>query len=229
MSFGYKHGLPRDVDLVFDCRFIPNPHWIPDLRPLTGLDEPVRDNVMAQRGTIEFIEHLRDLLGFLLPAYVAEGKSYLSIGIGCTGGRHRSVVLGIVLVEHQGDLAIFGEDVHEVGFQAAAAIDLARGRQLGIVDVDRALGKTIDAGVIGARLTVGNLGTDERRHEQLPAREALGITDRTDGAIELIALPRSTGRHRHGHHDECHILGVAQFRVALFAQRASAGSVAHRF
>jgi UPF0042 nucleotide-binding protein len=107
VSFGYKHGLPRDVDLVFDCRFIPNPHWIPDLRPLTGLDEPVRENVMAQRETVEFIAHLRDLLAFLLPAYVAEGKSYLSIGIGCTGGRHRSVVLGEEL----------GRIVEQLGYQ----------------------------------------------------------------------------------------------------------------
>jgi UPF0042 nucleotide-binding protein len=107
VSFGYKHGLPRDVDLVFDCRFIPNPHWIPDLRPLTGLDAPVRDMVMAQDETAEFIQHLRDMLAFLLPAYVAEGKSYLSIGIGCTGGRHRSVVLGEEL----------GRIIEELGYQ----------------------------------------------------------------------------------------------------------------
>jgi UPF0042 nucleotide-binding protein len=107
VSFGYKHGLPRDVDLVFDCRFIPNPHWIPDLRPLTGLDAPVHDMVMAQEETTEFVEHLRDMLAFLLPAYVAEGKSYLSIGIGCTGGRHRSVVLGEEL----------GRIVEDLGYQ----------------------------------------------------------------------------------------------------------------
>jgi RNase adapter protein RapZ len=107
VSFGYKHGLPRDVDLVFDCRFIPNPHWIPELRPLTGLDEPVRANVMAQPETQKFVEHLRALLGFLLPAYVTEGKSYLSIGIGCTGGRHRSVVLGEEL----------GHMIEDLGYQ----------------------------------------------------------------------------------------------------------------
>jgi UPF0042 nucleotide-binding protein len=93
LSFGYKHGLPLDADLVLDCRFLPNPHWIDELRPLTGLDAPVRDFVMAQRPTEEFLSRLDDLLGQLLPAYVAEGKAYLTIALGCTGGRHRSVAL----------------------------------------------------------------------------------------------------------------------------------------
>lgn len=93
VSFGYKHGLPLDVDLVLDCRFLPNPHWVDDLRPLTGLDQPVRDYVLDQPDTQRFLTKLDDLLGLLLPAYLKEGKSYLSIGIGCTGGRHRSVVL----------------------------------------------------------------------------------------------------------------------------------------
>ena len=93
VSFGYKHGLPLDVDLVFDCRFLPNPHWIERLRPYTGLDEPVREYVMSQPATNEFLTRLDDLFGLLLPAYVKEGKSYLSIGVGCTGGQHRSVVL----------------------------------------------------------------------------------------------------------------------------------------
>lgn len=92
-SFGYKHGLPRDVDLVFDCRFLPNPHWIDELRPLTGLDEPVRDYVLSQDATREFLLRLDQLLDLLLPAYVREGKSYLTIAMGCTGGRHRSVAL----------------------------------------------------------------------------------------------------------------------------------------
>src|SRR2546423_4838839 len=94
VSFGYKHGLPLDVDLVFDCRFLPNPHWVERLRPYTGLDEPVREYVMSQPGTNEFLARLDDLFGLLLPSYVKEGKSYLSIGVGCTGGQHRSVVLG---------------------------------------------------------------------------------------------------------------------------------------
>ena len=92
-SFGYKHGLPRDVDLVFDCRFLPNPHWIEELRPLTGLDEPVRDYVLGQDATREFLLRLDQLLDVLLPAYVREGKSYLTVAMGCTGGRHRSVAL----------------------------------------------------------------------------------------------------------------------------------------
>lgn len=92
-SFGYKHGLPLDTDLVIDCRFLPNPHWVDDLRPLTGLDEPVRDYVLGQPLTGEFLEQVDSLLALLLPAYVAEGKSYLTIAFGCTGGRHRSVAI----------------------------------------------------------------------------------------------------------------------------------------
>ncbi len=93
VSFGYKHGLPIDVDLVFDCRFLPNPHWVDDLRPLTGLDEPVRQYVLGQPETGEFLDRLDALLALLLPAYQKEGKAYLSVAVGCTGGRHRSVVL----------------------------------------------------------------------------------------------------------------------------------------
>ncbi|MEO7837316.1 MAG: RNase adapter RapZ [Acidimicrobiales bacterium] len=92
-SFGYKHGIPLDVDMVLDCRFLPNPHWVEDLRPLTGLDEAVRDFVMVQPDTLEFLARLDPLLGLLLPAYVKEGKTYLTIAVGCTGGRHRSVVM----------------------------------------------------------------------------------------------------------------------------------------
>ncbi|MBV8981276.1 MAG: RNase adapter RapZ [Acidimicrobiia bacterium] len=93
VSFGFKYGVPLDVDMVFDCRFLPNPHWVDDLRPLTGLDGAVRDYVLDQPESGEFLEKLDDLLGLLLPAFVKEGKSYLSIAIGCTGGRHRSVVI----------------------------------------------------------------------------------------------------------------------------------------
>jgi UPF0042 nucleotide-binding protein len=93
VSFGYKHGLPLDVDLVFDCRFLPNPHWVDELRPLTGLDEAVQKYVGGQPETPEFLAKLDDLLGLLLPAYVKEGKSYLSIAVGCTGGTHRSVYI----------------------------------------------------------------------------------------------------------------------------------------
>lgn len=97
VSFGFKHGVPLDVDSLFDCRFLPNPHWIEALRPLTGLDEPVRDFVLGLPEAQEFIAKLDDLLAFLLPAYVKEGKSYLTLAVGCTGGRHRSVAIAEAL------------------------------------------------------------------------------------------------------------------------------------
>ncbi|MCU0268702.1 MAG: RNase adapter RapZ [Acidimicrobiales bacterium] len=93
LSFGFKHGLPRDTDLVIDCRFLPNPHWVDELRPLTGLDEPVRDYVLGQPLTRDFLDRLVELAALLLPAYVQEGKAYLTIAFGCTGGRHRSVAI----------------------------------------------------------------------------------------------------------------------------------------
>jgi UPF0042 nucleotide-binding protein len=93
VSFGYKHGLPTDVDLVLDCRFLPNPHWVDELRPLTGVDAPVRDFVLGFHESQDFLTRLDSLLEVLLPAYVAEGKSYLTIALGCTGGHHRSVVM----------------------------------------------------------------------------------------------------------------------------------------
>jgi UPF0042 nucleotide-binding protein len=93
VSFGYKHGLPIDVDIVLDCRFLPNPHWVDELRPLDGTDPPVRDYVLGQPEAQEFLAELERLFELLLPAYVREGKAYLSIAIGCTGGRHRSVVI----------------------------------------------------------------------------------------------------------------------------------------
>jgi UPF0042 nucleotide-binding protein len=93
MSFGYKHGLPLDTDLVIDCRFLPNPHWVDELRPLRGIDAAVRDYVMSQPVTAEFLDDLTGMLELLLPAYIAEGKSYLTVAFGCTGGYHRSVVI----------------------------------------------------------------------------------------------------------------------------------------
>jgi len=103
VSFGYKYGAPRDADLVIDCRFLPNPHWVEDLRPLPGTDERVRAYVRGQQQYREFLRKLRSLLGFMVPGFVAEGKAYLTVGVGCTGGRHRSVVV----VE---DLAAFFRD-----------------------------------------------------------------------------------------------------------------------
>jgi UPF0042 nucleotide-binding protein len=93
MSFGYKHGLPLDADLVLDCRFIPNPHWVKRLRPYTGLEKAVSDYVLEQHSAQDFLTDLLRMLNKLLPRYSAEGKAYLTIALGCTGGRHRSVAL----------------------------------------------------------------------------------------------------------------------------------------
>jgi UPF0042 nucleotide-binding protein len=94
LTFGFKHGSPRDADLLFDVRFLPNPHYEADLRYKTGLDAEVVEYVEHSAGIDEFYERLEPLLDYLLDAYENEGKSHLTIGIGCTGGRHRSVVIG---------------------------------------------------------------------------------------------------------------------------------------
>jgi UPF0042 nucleotide-binding protein len=93
LTYGFKHGAPRDADLLFDVRFLPNPHYEAELRELTGRDEAVIDYVERSDGIGEFYERLIPLLDYLLPSYVREGKSHLTVGIGCTGGRHRSVVI----------------------------------------------------------------------------------------------------------------------------------------
>ncbi len=93
VSFGFKHGVPLDADTLFDCRFLPNPHWVDALRPLSGEDEPVRRYVLEQPDAKDFVERVDSLLALALPGYVKEGKSYLTVAMGCTGGRHRSVVL----------------------------------------------------------------------------------------------------------------------------------------
>jgi UPF0042 nucleotide-binding protein len=102
ISFGYKHGIPLDVDLVFDCRFLPNPFWVEELRPFSGLDEPVREYVLGQPESVSFLEKVDDLLMSILPAFEREGKSYLTIAMGCTGGRHRSVALAQALADRLG-------------------------------------------------------------------------------------------------------------------------------
>lgn len=104
VSFGYKHGIPVDVDVLFDCRFLPNPHWIDELRPLSGEDDAVRGYVLGQPGAAEFLEELRRLFALLLPGFVNEGKAYLTVGVGCTGGRHRSVVIANELARILGSL-----------------------------------------------------------------------------------------------------------------------------
>ena len=93
ISFGFKHGTPLDVDTLIDVRFLPNPHYDPDLRPLTGHDAPVREAVLGSEDCQEFLQRTSDLLSFLIPRYAAEGKTYFTLGVGCTGGRHRSVAI----------------------------------------------------------------------------------------------------------------------------------------
>jgi len=93
ISFGFRYGVPLDANLVMDVRFLPNPHFIPALRPHSGLDPQVREFVLGQPETVVFLDRFFDLLDVLIPAYRREGKSYLTIAIGCTGGRHRSVVI----------------------------------------------------------------------------------------------------------------------------------------
>lgn len=115
LSFGYKYGLPLDVDLVFDCRFLPNPYWVEELREHSGQEEPVRRYVLDQPETQAFLDKVDDLLTMLVPAFVREGKSYLTVAMGCTGGRHRSVVLAEALAErlghHKVATTVFHRDV----------------------------------------------------------------------------------------------------------------------
>lgn len=93
LSFGYKYGIPVDADLVLDCRFIPNPHWIPELRPLNGLDKPVSEKVLGSDGVSEFVKSYISVVQQMIPGYLREGKKYVTIAIGCTGGKHRSVAI----------------------------------------------------------------------------------------------------------------------------------------
>jgi RNase adapter protein RapZ len=111
ISFGFKHGAPLDVDMLLDVRFLPNPHYDPELRPLTGHDEPVRNAVLGQHDTKEFLARLRDLLAFLIPRYAAEGKTYFTLGIGCTGGRHRSVTIVEDLAHHLREKGVDGPEI----------------------------------------------------------------------------------------------------------------------
>ena len=99
VSFGFKNGIPQDADLVFDVRFLPNPFYVDSLKNLTGLDEPVQDYVMGYKEAGEFLDMLENMLRFLIPNYVKEGKYQLVVAIGCTGGHHRSVTLANKLYE----------------------------------------------------------------------------------------------------------------------------------
>jgi UPF0042 nucleotide-binding protein len=102
-SFGHKHGPPRDADIVFDVRFLPNPHWVPELRPLTGFDAAVVEYVERDGKLQAFYEHLHPLLDWLIPEYISEGKAHLAVAIGCTGGRHRSVAIAEALAARYGE------------------------------------------------------------------------------------------------------------------------------
>ncbi len=99
VTFGYKYGVPYELDLMFDLRFLPNPHFVPELRALTGEDASVREYIMTRPDAGEFLDRLTGFLAYLLPRYRSEGKSYLTIGFGCTGGRHRSVALAVMVAE----------------------------------------------------------------------------------------------------------------------------------
>ena len=116
ISFGYKFGIPLDADIVLDVRFLPNPHWVDDLRPLDGRDDPVRDFVLEKEVTQDFLARTRDLLAVLLPGYQAEGRHYLTVAIGCTGGRHRSVVLASEIADLAREkgfvVSVIHRDVH---------------------------------------------------------------------------------------------------------------------
>ena len=109
MSFGYKHGLPMDADLVFDVRFLPNPYYVEELRPLNGLDLPVAEFVFSYQQTRTFMEKITDTLDFLLPLYIEEGKLGLTVAIGCTGGHHRSVAIAAALCDHLKAEGVRGE------------------------------------------------------------------------------------------------------------------------
>ena len=115
VSFGYKYGLPVDADAVVDCRFLPNPHWVPELRPQTGRDSPVRDYVLGQPGALEFLDGYTTLLRLVTTGYLREGKRFATLAVGCTGGKHRSVVmaeeLGRRLAEEGIDVRVIHRDL----------------------------------------------------------------------------------------------------------------------
>ena len=108
VSFGYKYGLPVDADLVADCRFLPNPHWIAELAPMTGQDAPVRDYVLSQPGAEQFLHYYTELLRVVLPGYEREGKRFVTLAVGCTGGKHRSVAMAGQLATRVAEAAGIG-------------------------------------------------------------------------------------------------------------------------
>jgi len=111
VSFGFKYGMPVDADLVADCRFLPNPHWVAELAPMTGQDEPVREYILTQPGAEEFLSTYTTLLNVVLPGYEREGKRFVTLAVGCTGGKHRSVAMAEQLAAR---MAAAGADVQVV-------------------------------------------------------------------------------------------------------------------
>jgi len=125
LSFGYKYGIPVDADLVMDCRFIANPHWIPELRPQTGLDTAVKENVLGTDNVQEFLARYQALFETMATGFIAEGRKYLTLAVGCTGGKHRSVAIA-----HELEARLNGS-VHKTGKRISAhAIDRDLGREL---------------------------------------------------------------------------------------------------
>jgi len=112
VSFGYKYGLPVDADLVADCRFLPNPHWIAELAPMTGKDEPAREYILSRPGAQDFLRHYAELLRVVLPGYEREGKRFVTLAVGCTGGKHRSVAMADELAARIADAGADVQVVH---------------------------------------------------------------------------------------------------------------------
>lgn len=116
LSFGYKYGVPVDADLVLDCRFIPNPHWVPELRSQTGLNEAVRQHVLSSPGVTAFVDSYVALLNQMVEGYLREGKKYVTLAVGCTGGKHRSVAISEAIAERlnkaKGSISIEAHAIH---------------------------------------------------------------------------------------------------------------------
>lgn len=112
VTFGYKHGAPLDADIILDCRFLPNPHWQEELRPLDGTDGRVREYVLNAEGAGEFLGKVKELVALVLPGFVREGRHYVTIGVGCTGGKHRSVVIGDEIARMLQELGLPAQVVH---------------------------------------------------------------------------------------------------------------------
>ena len=125
LSFGYKYGIPIDADLVMDCRFIANPHWIPELRPLTGLDKPVSAKILDNANVQDFLEKYQSLFETMATGFFQEGRKYLTLAVGCTGGKHRSVAVAEELASRLNSKSVAGEKKIE-----ATAVHRDLGREL---------------------------------------------------------------------------------------------------